>query len=319
MALVPKILVALALLGAGYAGYIYLSPSSEEVPKDTDSELKQGSLKNLDEVFATDGIYIYGLYNSVLDLQTDSSPFEDIDPKTFRLHCPVRNSDNDYACDATHLVDRSMAAVVVGDYDISTLQQYPGGFPYFKDKDNVYMLYHANFMGKIEGADTSTFSPISGQEAYDAQDKNHKYLQGTIVQPAEYDFETRFTVGASSYECRYRKYTESSCALFVVRGGQKVDLQQRIESPDSSLLLAPDGAHFAVVYEQEVVVFNTQAAEKVKTFTAPVGKIFGVYSSLPMFLGRVEWTNSTTLTTKLYPEGTFVESAPAPEMQMLIL
>lgn len=51
---------------------------------------------------------------------------------------------------------------------------------YAKDKNHVYDMYGR----KIEGADSSSFVVVSGQTGYDAQDKNHKYLQGEIVSAA---------------------------------------------------------------------------------------------------------------------------------------
>jgi hypothetical protein len=52
---------------------------------------------------------------------------------------------------------------------------------YFKDRKQVYYNY-ADGMDPIATADSITFQLVSDQSTYDAQDKNHKYLQGQIVQ-----------------------------------------------------------------------------------------------------------------------------------------
>lgn len=48
---------------------------------------------------------------------------------------------------------------------------------YFKDKNQVY-----SWRFPVESADPATFKVVSGQTAYDAQDKNHKYSYGRVVE-----------------------------------------------------------------------------------------------------------------------------------------
>lgn len=55
---------------------------------------------------------------------------------------------------------------------------------YAKDKNHVYMIGGdpTVTISIIPGADPATFQIVSSQSTYDAEDKNHKYLQGQIVQ-----------------------------------------------------------------------------------------------------------------------------------------
>ena len=52
---------------------------------------------------------------------------------------------------------------------------------YVKDVYAVYAYFNERY-SKINNADTLSFSLVEGQELYDAQDKNHKYVQGVIIE-----------------------------------------------------------------------------------------------------------------------------------------
>ena len=60
-------------------------------------------------------------------------------------------------------------------FDVKTFVHLSSG--YFKDSKNVYWGENDG-IGIMKDADSATFSLISGRGTYDAQDKNHKYLNG---------------------------------------------------------------------------------------------------------------------------------------------
>ena len=71
---------------------------------------------------------------------------------------------------------------------IPLLDASAGNSMYAKDSGHVYFNTWSHGEGAPEsfivviGADPNTFLVISGNKQYDAQDKNHKYQYGKIVQ-----------------------------------------------------------------------------------------------------------------------------------------
>ncbi|HEV8666957.1 MAG TPA: DKNYY domain-containing protein, partial [Candidatus Paceibacterota bacterium] len=89
---------------------------------------------------------------------------------------------------------------------------------YAKDSKQVYFNAWDHGDGApnpfqvIQNADPLTFQVVSGQSIYDAQDKNHKYLQGQIVQPVSRTFKwIPFTLVNDSFY----KFVEKSDGLHL--------------------------------------------------------------------------------------------------------
>lgn len=122
--------------------------------------------------YFTDGTAVYGKFRDDYDGQI----IVGADPATFREFSSeawwvARDKDNIY----------SHGWLVEG-ADPKTFSVISVDPPYFKDEDQVFYPTLIGELWPIESADPTTFVLISGQSRYDAQDKNHKYLQGEIVQ-----------------------------------------------------------------------------------------------------------------------------------------
>lgn len=93
------------------------------------------------------------------------------DSSTFTVDIP--GADWIYGRDSTSVYYMSQK---LEGADPNTIEVIQYG-PYAKDKNAIF--YNAQ---KIENADTETFTIIENSDEYDAQDKNHKYLRGEIVE-----------------------------------------------------------------------------------------------------------------------------------------
>ena len=115
-----------------------------------------------------------------------TTPVTGADPSTFT---PVAGGFVQYARDKSSLYCAlgtwsDVSRLANGDpasFQIlyTVTQQVPNGtsgFDYAKDKNNVYVDCEI-----LEGADPSSFKIINAP-TYDAQDKDHEYLQGRVVQ-----------------------------------------------------------------------------------------------------------------------------------------
>ncbi len=99
-----------------------------------------------------------------------------IDPDTFALV-------GEYAKDKNHVYFINLlTAEILPNLDPATFEDV--GMNYTKDKTNVWYGNPFGGMTKVDNADPTTFELISSQLVHDpdAQDKNHKYLRGEIVQ-----------------------------------------------------------------------------------------------------------------------------------------
>jgi DKNYY family len=122
------------------------------------------------------------------------TPIQNVDPATFRA------LNIDYSKDAYHIYygDIDSGSLTPITADLASFNLY---YPIYRYDDPelaagyrsvVDYAYDKNFVyydGQvIPGADVATFTPVPGLCAndssctYDAQDKNHKYLQGRVVQ-----------------------------------------------------------------------------------------------------------------------------------------
>ncbi len=197
-----------------------------------------------------------------------------------------------------------------------------GGDTYGKDASHVYFF---GFL--MPEADPKTFEVFNTLQScgvtcrFEAKDKNHKYFQDGVVQESSQTLAVKplFQVNNSFYECEYRKYTESNCSLFKRNGVTRTNLGFSVEDASSSLVLSPDQAHLLVVNEQKIVIVKTSNGEKYKLINAPEGKVFGVYTAFPTFLGRARWLTATSFEVDLYPAWTDQESLLVPEEQIVHL
>ncbi len=155
--------------------------TTTQVDQPTAETLEATTLRKLDNTFATDGTIVYGISSPVLGIDIDPPvKLEEVDAKSFKLRCSLPGL-SDFACDATHLVNR-YPAVVAGDYDLASLQGL--GNSYYRDKHYVYRLYHSNVMGRVEDADPETFVLVYGNALIDARDKDNMYSCGEKYDPS---------------------------------------------------------------------------------------------------------------------------------------
>jgi len=103
-----------------------------------------------------------------------------VDPNTFVLFRDKRKDNPIMIYKPSEGIARGGDTVFAGGQavagvDIKTFEFLDSA--YFKDRNHVYW-----FADPINGADPSTFQMIYGQKTYDAQDKNHRYFGGEIVQ-----------------------------------------------------------------------------------------------------------------------------------------
>ncbi|TSC68916.1 MAG: hypothetical protein G01um101456_425, partial [Parcubacteria group bacterium Gr01-1014_56] len=108
------------------------------------------------------------------------------DPATFVL-IPDVGVDvafrSHFAKDKSHVYDSYFGTLLQGADPVSFVVL---NYAYAKDTNHVYS-FAPGILGDpdtvpLNGADPSTFTLVSGQTTYDAQDKDHKYLVGEIVQ-----------------------------------------------------------------------------------------------------------------------------------------
>jgi len=116
--------------------------------------------------------------------QKFSDVVEGADPITFRLEYPYigRDHKNIWIMDA-------FASIVIG-ADASTFEQVPNSFSsdsgrgYYRDKNRVYKYVPEHMFASaipVIGADPATFKIVTGNNEYDAEDKNHKYKNGEVL------------------------------------------------------------------------------------------------------------------------------------------
>ena len=118
--------------------------------------------------------------------------FPGADLDSFMVYAPISTYQSQdgslFAKDKNHVYsacfgdpDCTDKAFVISEADPSTFSVLglSGGLYYSKDKNHVYFT-----IGVLNGADPGTFVFVPGTvgRSYDAQDKNHKYLNGQIVQ-----------------------------------------------------------------------------------------------------------------------------------------
>lgn|GEM_PF-5329892 len=157
-------------LWSGTLGFLHISQTTSSATIATTT---------LDKWYEKDATNVY-----VLSPQSDIfSPIVGADSATFFL-VPGGNVNEsaEWAKDKNHVYDFGQ---VVSGANPTTFSVLSTNGLYASDGDHIFYSTADEYEGAyliITGADASTFQIISGQKAYDAQDKNNKYLRGEIVE-----------------------------------------------------------------------------------------------------------------------------------------
>lgn len=96
------------------------------------------------------------------------------DPASFTVLYENADSRSVFGKDKNNVYSGSS---IIQGADPATFVSLSSTTPYFKDKNNIYFDGYV-----VAGADPATFTVLSGNSAYDAEDKNHEYQYGQVVQ-----------------------------------------------------------------------------------------------------------------------------------------
>ncbi|HVV39371.1 MAG TPA: hypothetical protein VHD31_03590 [Candidatus Paceibacterota bacterium] len=183
-------LFTFALLAGGfvYVGY-FQNPQAPIITTSVeDSSLPSGADPQTFQVvgmfYTKDATHVWTTYTGPAD--PEPPRLVDADPATFQL---VQDGFEYgiHARDKNNLFWGGDNVTPDG-FDIASMQIIgnAGGdiveHVYIKDKDAVYAAFLGSKFQKVSDADPATFILAPGQSTYDAQDKNHKYLRGKIVE-----------------------------------------------------------------------------------------------------------------------------------------
>ncbi len=171
------------------SGILYFENSSQNPSADylTFDAAEPHFLSDVDApTFASLGGGYYKDKNSVYFWEGEvggMNKIEEADIKTF-----LYDSNNYVGKDAQHVFFKGK---LVNGADPQTLEAIAGyngncvSIPvYFKDKNSIYVQSCEGAyapLSLVSGADVSSFQIVLGQDSYDAQDKNHKYLNGQVL------------------------------------------------------------------------------------------------------------------------------------------
>jgi hypothetical protein len=145
--------------------------------------------------YATDGkeLFFNTDSQSYADNYADYTVQKDFDPSTFQ---PLENG---YAKDKNHIffqgeILNGIDPATVNFMDRVNCQTDPSnsectqGYSYVKDATQVVLVDEYDWQDsgmvsqRVQGADPATFILVPNNPNYDAEDKNHKYLDGKVVQ-----------------------------------------------------------------------------------------------------------------------------------------
>ena len=133
------------------------------------------AVSTVDPSYATDGGTLF--YSTASEYLGTYESYKGVDSTTLQI------LSSGYAKDKIHVFFKANVLDGVDPASVDFLN-YRG---YIKDKNSVFLVHESDLnpipplAEMVNGADVATFTAVQGN-GYDAQDKNHKYFQGKVVE-----------------------------------------------------------------------------------------------------------------------------------------